>query len=121
MFCWANGTLVLKVIAEALINKFVFSTMHGFSKWDYTISTRIAKVTVKMASETTQIHKGDNDDNEDEYGATITCSRSSPAAGTKCASNEISKTPKAWKSVRSITQHTGNIQTSKSTRVAMIV
>ena len=50
-----------------------------------------------MASETTQIHKGDNDDNEDEYGATITCSRSSPAAGTKCASNEIFKTPKAWK------------------------
>ena len=37
--------------------------MHGFSNWYYIISNRIAKVTVKMASEATQIHKGDNDDN----------------------------------------------------------
>ena len=47
-----------------------------------------------MASEATQTNKGDNDDDEDEN-----------AAITKCASKEISKTPKTQKSVRSSIQH----------------
>ena len=58
-----------------------------------------------MPSEATQIQKGDNDDNEDEYAAIITRSRSSEAAGTKFSIKEISKTPKTRKSVRSSVQH----------------
>lgn len=104
MFCWANGALVMKMIDEALINEFIFNFMHGFSKW-YIMSSRIAKVTVKTASEATQMHKGYNDVDEDEYAAIITCSRSSQTTGTKCASKEISKTPKAPKSARSSIQH----------------
>ena len=54
--------------------------MHGFSNRYYIISNRIAKLTIKMASEATQIHKGDNDDDEDEYAPIITRSKRSQAA-----------------------------------------
>ena len=35
MFYWFNGALVLKMIVKALINEFIFVTMHGFSYWSY--------------------------------------------------------------------------------------
>ena len=62
----------MKIIAEASINEFTFGTMHDFSNSYYIISNRIAKVPVKMASEATQTHKGNNDDDEDEYAPMIT-------------------------------------------------
>lgn len=115
--------IVLKMIDGALINEFIFGTVHGFSNWYFIISNRIAKVTVKMASETTQINKGNNDDNEHQYTTIINHSRSSKAAGTKCSRKSLKKQrhKRVWDLAYNTESCARNIQTNNSNRHSMIV